>query len=93
MIQLESSKRKKQQRGEKWFTERFFSYLIKAEKEQTSKVNVCCVYCVQIGGGESYTIGLRFAPSQSPGSVDILVYVNNLEEKTEETFCVKVEYS
>ncbi|KAG7226929.1 hypothetical protein INR49_022224 [Caranx melampygus] len=43
----------------------------------------------QIGGGESYTIGLRFAPSQSPGSVEILVYVNDLEEKTEETFCVK----
>ncbi|XP_037629345.1 nephrocystin-4 [Sebastes umbrosus] len=47
----------------------------------------------QINGGESYTIGLRFAPSQSPGSVEILVYVNNLEEKTEETFCVKVNYS
>ncbi|TDH10839.1 hypothetical protein EPR50_G00079340 [Perca flavescens] len=47
----------------------------------------------QIGGGESYTIGLRFAPSRSPGSVEILVYVNNLEEKTEETFCVKVNYS
>ncbi|KAM7404388.1 hypothetical protein PAMP_011736 [Pampus punctatissimus] len=44
----------------------------------------------QIGGGESYTIGLRFAASQSPGSVEILVYVNNLEEKTEETFCVKL---
>uniref|UniRef100_A0A3B4XH39 Nephrocystin 4 n=1 Tax=Seriola lalandi dorsalis TaxID=1841481 RepID=A0A3B4XH39_SERLL len=47
----------------------------------------------QISGGESYSIGLRFAPSQSPGSVEILVYVNNLEEKTEETFCVKVNYS
>ncbi|XP_068613977.1 nephrocystin-4-like [Brachionichthys hirsutus] len=47
----------------------------------------------QIGGGESHTIGLRFASSQSPGSVEILVFVNNLEEKTEETFCVKVHYS
>ncbi|KAK1899075.1 Nephrocystin-4, partial [Dissostichus eleginoides] len=47
----------------------------------------------QIGGGESYTIGLRFAPSQSPGSGEILVYVNNLQERTEETFCVKVNYS
>uniref|UniRef100_A0A1A8R147 Nephronophthisis 4 n=1 Tax=Nothobranchius rachovii TaxID=451742 RepID=A0A1A8R147_9TELE len=47
----------------------------------------------QIGGGETYTIGLRFAPSQSPGSAEILIYVNNLEEKTEETFCVKVSYS
>ncbi|XP_061625296.1 nephrocystin-4 isoform X3 [Phyllopteryx taeniolatus] len=47
----------------------------------------------QLDGGESYTIGLRFAPSLSPGSVEILVYVNNLEEKTEETFFVKVTYS
>ncbi|XP_054625915.1 nephrocystin-4-like isoform X3 [Dunckerocampus dactyliophorus] len=47
----------------------------------------------QIGGGDSYTIGLRFAPSQSPGSVEILVYVNNMEEKTEETFCVNVNYT
>nr|XP_015822952.2 nephrocystin-4 isoform X2 [Nothobranchius furzeri] len=47
----------------------------------------------RIGGGETYTIGLRFAPSQSPGSAEILIYVNNLEEKTEETFCVKVSYS
>lgn len=53
----------------------------------------CCVRCDQIGGGETYTIGLRFAPSQSAGSGEILVYVNNKEEKTEETFCVKVNYS
>ncbi|XP_072306312.1 nephrocystin-4 [Eucyclogobius newberryi] len=47
----------------------------------------------QIGGGETYTIGLRFAPSQRPGAVEILVYVNDLQEKTEEAFCVKVSYS
>ncbi|KAK7919079.1 hypothetical protein WMY93_010363 [Mugilogobius chulae] len=47
---------------------------------------------LQIGGGETYTVGLRFAPSQSPGSVEILVYVNDLQEKTEEAFCVKVCY-
>lgn len=53
----------------------------------------CCVPSVQIGGGESYSIGLRFAPSRSSGSVEILVYVNSLEEKTEETFSVKVNYT
>ncbi|XP_056895840.1 nephrocystin-4 isoform X2 [Takifugu flavidus] len=47
----------------------------------------------QIGAGQSYSIGLRFAPSRSSGSAEILVYVNNLEEKTEETFSVKVNYS
>lgn len=65
-------------------------------KTQISSFRCCCFFFVsaaQLDGGESYTIGLRFAPSQSAGSVEILVYVNNLEEKTEETFCVKVNYS
>ncbi|XP_077469932.1 nephrocystin-4 [Stigmatopora argus] len=47
----------------------------------------------KVDGGCTYSIGLRFAPSLSAGSVEILVYVNNLEEKTEETFCVKATYS
>uniref|UniRef100_A0A3P9LYG7 Nephrocystin 4 n=1 Tax=Oryzias latipes TaxID=8090 RepID=A0A3P9LYG7_ORYLA len=44
----------------------------------------------EVDGGESHAIGLRFAPTQTPGSAEILVYVNNLEEATEETFCVKI---
>uniref|UniRef100_A0A674EM24 Nephrocystin 4 n=1 Tax=Salmo trutta TaxID=8032 RepID=A0A674EM24_SALTR len=47
----------------------------------------------EIGGGETYRIGLRFAPSQSPGAQEILIYINNQEEITEETFCVKVKYT
>ncbi|XP_034151686.1 nephrocystin-4 isoform X2 [Esox lucius] len=47
----------------------------------------------EIGGGETYSIGLRFAPSQSPGAQEILIYVNNIDETTEETFCVKVKYT
>ncbi|XP_041712170.2 nephrocystin-4 isoform X2 [Coregonus clupeaformis] len=47
----------------------------------------------EIGGGETYRIGLRFAPSRSPGAQEILIYVNNQEETTEETFCVKVKYT
>lgn len=46
----------------------------------------------QIGGGETYTIGLRFAPSQSTGEEEILIYINDHEDKNEETFCVKVTY-
>uniref|UniRef100_A0A670IKS0 Nephrocystin 4 n=1 Tax=Podarcis muralis TaxID=64176 RepID=A0A670IKS0_PODMU len=45
-----------------------------------------------IGGGETYTIGLRFAPSQSAGEEEILIYINDHEDKNEETFCVKVTY-
>ncbi|XP_039611926.1 nephrocystin-4 isoform X1 [Polypterus senegalus] len=46
----------------------------------------------ETGGGESYTIGLRFAPSQCPGVEEILIYINDQEDKNEETFCVKVIY-
>ncbi|XP_048206092.1 nephrocystin-4 isoform X2 [Perognathus longimembris pacificus] len=44
----------------------------------------------QVGGGETYTIGLRFAPSESPGQEEILIYINDHEDKNEEAFCVKV---
>uniref|UniRef100_K7F997 Nephrocystin 4 n=1 Tax=Pelodiscus sinensis TaxID=13735 RepID=K7F997_PELSI len=46
----------------------------------------------ELGGGETYTIGLRFAPSQSTGEEEILIYINDQEDKNEETFCVKVAY-
>ncbi|XP_069466369.1 nephrocystin-4 [Ambystoma mexicanum] len=47
----------------------------------------------EIGGGQTYTIGLRFAPSQSSGMEEILIYINDQEDKNEETFCVKVIYA
>ncbi|ETE63838.1 Nephrocystin-4, partial [Ophiophagus hannah] len=40
----------------------------------------------QVGGGETYTIGLRFAPSQNAGEEEILIYINDAEGKNEETF-------
>ncbi|XP_015737984.1 nephrocystin-4 isoform X2 [Coturnix japonica] len=46
----------------------------------------------QVAGEEVYTIGLRFAPSQSVGEEEILIYINDHEDKNEETFCVKVIY-
>ncbi|XP_034358363.1 nephrocystin-4 [Arvicanthis niloticus] len=46
----------------------------------------------QVAGGETYTIGLRFVPSGSPGQEEILIYINDQEDKNEETFCVKVLY-
>lgn len=46
----------------------------------------------QVAGGEVYTIGLRFAPSQSTGEEEILIHINDHEDKNEETFCVKVVY-
>lgn len=46
----------------------------------------------QVEGGETYTIGLRFAPCQRAGVKEILIYINDHEDKNEETFCVKVTY-
>ncbi|XP_062046319.1 nephrocystin-4 isoform X2 [Lepus europaeus] len=46
----------------------------------------------QVGAGETYTIGLRFAPRQSAGQEEILIYINDHEDKNEEAFCVKVTY-
>ncbi|XP_056187192.1 nephrocystin-4 isoform X1 [Falco biarmicus] len=46
----------------------------------------------EVAGGEVYTIGLRFAPSQSTGEEEILIHINDREDKNEETFCVKVLY-
>lgn len=52
----------------------------------------CPLCCVQVAGGEVYTIGLRFAPSQSVGEEEILIHINDHQDKNEETFCVKVIY-
>uniref|UniRef100_A0A8C5QD86 Nephrocystin 4 n=1 Tax=Leptobrachium leishanense TaxID=445787 RepID=A0A8C5QD86_9ANUR len=46
----------------------------------------------EIGSGETYTIGLRFAPTKSSGLEEILIFINDQEDKNEETFCVKVKY-
>ncbi|ELK28061.1 Nephrocystin-4 [Myotis davidii] len=46
----------------------------------------------QVAGGETYTIDLRFAPSRRAGEREVLIHINDHEDKTEETFCVKVAY-
>uniref|UniRef100_UPI00358F3FD4 nephrocystin-4 n=1 Tax=Myxine glutinosa TaxID=7769 RepID=UPI00358F3FD4 len=46
----------------------------------------------QVRGAETYTIGLRFASSRVTGTVDILIFVNDSEDKNEETFCVCTHY-
>uniref|UniRef100_A0A8C4Q1X0 Nephrocystin-4 n=1 Tax=Eptatretus burgeri TaxID=7764 RepID=A0A8C4Q1X0_EPTBU len=46
----------------------------------------------QVRGAETYTIGLRFASSGVAGSVDVLIFVNDSEDKNEETFCVRIHY-
>ena len=48
---------------------------------------------LEIGAGETQNIGLRFAPTQAPGTVEILVFINDEDDKNEETFCVRASYS
>ena len=47
---------------------------------------------LELGAGETTNIGLRFAPCMTPGSIEILVFINDEDDKTEETFCVKAIY-
>ena len=46
-----------------------------------------------MGAGETQSIGLRFAPSQAPGSLDFLVFINDPDDNNEETFCIKAAYA
>lgn len=47
---------------------------------------------LDMAAGEMQNIGLRFAPTHSPGSVEILVFINDEDDKNEETFCVRAVY-
>eukprot|EP00057_Strongylocentrotus_purpuratus_P013382 XP_011667856.1 PREDICTED: nephrocystin-4 [Strongylocentrotus purpuratus] len=48
---------------------------------------------IEIGGGEAYPLGLRFAPCHQPGTAEILIFINNEDDKNEETFQVTAIYS
>lgn len=47
---------------------------------------------LDIGSGESHTIGLRFMPVMQPGAAEIMVFINNEEDKNEETFRITATY-
>ncbi|NXF84565.1 NPHP4 protein, partial [Eubucco bourcierii] len=46
----------------------------------------------QVAVGEVYSIGLRFTPNQQVGKEEILIHINDHEDKNEESFCVRVLY-
>ncbi|GAB1606074.1 Hypothetical predicted protein, partial [Argonauta hians] len=48
---------------------------------------------LNILAGQTYDIGLRFAPVLREGSVDILVFIEDEQGQNEETFCVKANYT
>ena len=50
------------------------------------------MFYLQIGSGESHNIGLRFIPQQTQFVAQILIFINDSEDKNEETFCVNAVY-
>ena len=47
---------------------------------------------LEVAGGATANIGLRFAPSMSAGVVEIMLFINDDDDKNEETFCIKAIY-
>ncbi|XP_060072495.1 nephrocystin-4-like isoform X2 [Ylistrum balloti] len=47
---------------------------------------------LEIEGGETQTIGLRFTPVTKPGSVEVMVFINDEDDKNEETFKIMATY-
>ncbi|KAI8794088.1 nephrocystin-4 isoform X1 [Biomphalaria glabrata] len=47
---------------------------------------------LEIEGGGTHPIGLKFLPVMQPGAAEIMVFINDEEDKNEETFRVSVTY-
>ncbi|XP_076451476.1 nephrocystin-4-like [Babylonia areolata] len=47
---------------------------------------------LELEGGASQAIGLRFTPITQPGLAEVLVFINDEEDKNEETFRVTLEF-
>ena len=47
---------------------------------------------LEVAGGATAPIGMRFAPCMNPGVTEIMVFINDDDDKNEETFCVKALY-
>ena len=47
---------------------------------------------LEIGPNCSASIGLQFIPAATRGFSEILIFINDEEDRNEDTFCVKVTY-
>ena len=47
---------------------------------------------MEVGPNRSASIGLQFAPAATRGFCEILIFINDEEDRNEDTFCVKVTY-
>jgi len=47
---------------------------------------------LQLGPNRSACIGLQFAPAATHGFSEILIFINDEEDRNEDAFCIKVTY-
>ena len=55
--------------------------------------NWIIVFFLQVGPGQSHSIGLRFTPQQFPGKAEIFIFINDSDDKNEETFSINAVYT
>lgn len=48
---------------------------------------------IEIPACQSSPIGIKFVPQMIPVNIEVLIFINNDDDKTEECFCVKLVYS
>lgn len=56
-------------------------------------MRINCVSPLQLQPQETVVIGLQFSPSAQPLAADVLVFINDELDQTEECFLVKTVYS
>lgn len=49
--------------------------------------------CFEVAPKQMYTLGLIFLPNFTAGHMDILVFIHGEDDRNEETFCIKANYT
>jgi nephrocystin-4 len=48
---------------------------------------------IDVEGGAEHTIGLKFSPVMKTGVAEVMVFINDEDDKNEETFKINATYS
>lgn len=82
-----------------WFRENNIDVVVKQEvrvdhlRKKGFYIFPRCFIFFQVGPGESHSIGLRFTPQQFPGKAEVFIFINDSEDKNEETFSINAVYT
>jgi len=64
-----------------------------ANNKPLQRVWHCFFLFLKVSAGESHSIGLCFTPQQFPGKAEIFIFINDSEDKNEETFSINAVYT